>query len=215
MSDSQKARVDRFATRKRADFDSLEADGLGWRGGAVLAWSGMRGVVTLAAAQSLPHSIPYRPQLVLIAFTVAIVTVLVQGGTLPFLIRRLHIIGTDAVSDRAELARLVDEISSVGLATLDNPGLVQDNGEEFDPTVIERVRAEGKTLTESIIELAETERAGPHQQSRALRLRLLRAERAALLDARSTGSHSSRVLKRAQAMLDLEESRLAQLDEEP
>ncbi|WP_111718873.1 sodium:proton antiporter [Homoserinimonas sp. OAct 916] len=215
MSDNQKARVHRFFTRKRADYKSLAAEGLGWRGGAVLAWSGMRGVVTLAAAQSLPHSIPYRSQLVLIAFTVAIVTVLVQGATLPFLITRLHIVGTDAVTDRAELADLLDEISSVGLATLDNPGLIQDNGEQFDPAVIERVRAEGKFLTESIMELPEAESAGPHRQSRALRLAMLRAERAALLDARSTGSHTSRALGRAQAMLDLEESRLAQLDEEP
>ena len=45
----------------------------------------------------------------LIAFTVAIVTLLVQGGTLPLVIRWTGIRGTDRVADRRELATLLDE----------------------------------------------------------------------------------------------------------
>src|SRR5699024_12642364 len=44
----------RFLARRRADVDFATTQGLDWRGGAVLGWSGMRGVVTLAAAQTLP-----------------------------------------------------------------------------------------------------------------------------------------------------------------
>lgn len=66
----------------------------------MLAWSGMRGVLTLAAAQSLPVDFPYRSQLVLIAFVVALVTLVVQGGTLPLLIRVLGIRGTDEEAAR-------------------------------------------------------------------------------------------------------------------
>ena len=88
--------------RRQADDAYLTTEGLGWRGGAALAWAGMRGVVTLAAAQSLPESVPHRAQLILIAFTVAIVTLLGQGATLPVLIRRLRIAGTDAEADRRE-----------------------------------------------------------------------------------------------------------------
>ena len=209
-------RLSRFrllVTRKRADVDFLTSEGLGWRGGAVLAWSGMRGVVTLAAAQSLPTDIPYRPQLVLIAFTVAVVTLLVQGGTLPLLIRALGIVGTDAAADRAELAALIDEISAVGMSTLDNPDLLEANGGEFGPEVIERVREDSIMRGESLAEDAGDGRPGPHQQHRTLRQRVLQAERGALLDARATGAYSSRVMERAQGILDLEESRLAQLDD--
>ena len=204
------ARVRRFLTRKRADVAFLTSEGLGWRGGAILAWSGMRGVVTLAAAQSLPTDIPYRPQLILIAFTVAVVTLLGNGGTLPLLIRKLGIVGTDPTADRAELAGLIDEISSVGLATLDNPELLTENGGDFDQEVIGRARGDSIMRSESVAEL-RTGQPGPHQQHRMLRLRVLEAERAALLDARATGSYSSRVMERAQNILDLEESRLAQL----
>src|SRR5699024_12390831 len=45
---------DLFLARRRADVDFATTQGLDWRGGAVLGWSGMRGVVTLAAAQTLP-----------------------------------------------------------------------------------------------------------------------------------------------------------------
>lgn len=218
VDDDQAARrrkARRFLTRRRADAEFLTSEGLGWRGGAVLAWSGMRGVVTLAAAQSLPSDIPYRPQLVLIAFTVAIVTLLAQGGTLPLLIRSLKITGSDAAADRAELAGLYETIASTGLATLDNPELQQPDGERFSPDVIERVREESLMLSEAVAERSDTDGARPHAQHRALRLLVLQAERAALLDARASGEYSSRVLERAQYMLDLEESRLTQLGDDP
>ena len=204
-------RLRHFLTRRQADVDFLRTEGLGWRGGAVLAWSGMRGVVTLAAAQSLPTSIPYRPQLILIAFTVAVVTLLVQGSTLPLLIRRLGIVGTSLDADRVELAGLLAEIGGLGVSTLDNPELRQDSGEPFDPEVVELVRHDSMLASEAVTELTVTDSVGPLEQRRELRLRVLQAERAALLDARSTGSYSSRITEHAAHMLDLEESRLTQL----
>ncbi|MET1052305.1 MAG: sodium:proton antiporter [Mycetocola sp.] len=207
-----RSRMRRLVTRKRADVDFLASEGLGWRGGAVLAWSGMRGVVTLAAAQSLPTDIPYRPQLILIAFTVAVLTLLLQGGTLPLLIRRLRIVGTDAAADRTELAGLIDEICEVGASSLDDPELLRENGGDFDAAAIERARNDSVMRSESVAEPGDGN-PGPHRQYRILRQRVLQAERAALLDARSTGSYSSRVMERAQTILDLEESRLVQLDQ--
>lgn len=213
-SADRKQRARHFLRRRQADVEFLTTEGLSWRGGAVLAWSGMRGVVTIAAAQSLPLSIPYRPQLILIAFTVAIVTLLGQGGTLPILIRRLRIVGTDADADRAELAGLIAEISQIGREALDRPHLAQEDGTPFDPAVIERVRGDSVDLSEAIAELTDPTAVGPHEQQRALRLHVLQAERTALLDARSTGTYTSRVLARAQELLDLEESRLRHMDED-
>jgi hypothetical protein len=185
----------------------------------VLGWSGMRGVVTLAAAQSLPEdgSVPYRAQLVLIAFTVAVVTLLVQGGTLPWVIRLSGIRGSDRMADRRELAELLDEMGAAGLAVLDDPGFSLPEG-DISAEVVERVRADTSLASESAWERARFESAedgfdrSPHQQYRSLRQEVLRAERQALLEARSGGSYPSRILARAQAMLDLEETRLSQID---
>ena len=75
------------STGGRTTSRMLRDEGLSARGTIVIGWAGMRGVVTLAAAQSLPKETPYYEQLVLIAFTVAIATLLLQGGTLPLVIR--------------------------------------------------------------------------------------------------------------------------------
>jgi Na+/H+ antiporter len=63
---------------------------LGWRQSAVLGWAGMRGVVTLAAALSLPQTMPGRDLMLIAAFTVIFVTVVGQGTTLPWLIRLVN-----------------------------------------------------------------------------------------------------------------------------
>lgn len=203
----RKAAVSRSLARRTADLDFLEREGLGWRGGSVLAWAGMRGVVTIAAAQSLPLTTPYRAELVLIAFTVAIVTLLLQGGTLPLVIRLSRVGGTDEDAARTELANLVAEISSTGVAALDDPELRTDGNRPFDAEVVDRVRAGSLIRVESAAEQTDAG-VGPHEQYRQLRRRVLDAERDALLDARAAGSYSSEVLAKAQRMLDLEESRL-------
>ena len=57
----------------------------------IVGWAGMRGVVTLAAAFVIPEDAPYREVLLLIAFTVVAGTLLLQGLTLPWFARRLHV----------------------------------------------------------------------------------------------------------------------------
>jgi monovalent cation/hydrogen antiporter len=176
----------------------------------VLGWAGMRGVVTLAAAQSLPEETPYRPQLILIAFTVAVTTLLVQGGTLPWLIRRTGIRGTDAAADGRTFATLLDELGAAGVAVLDEP-----REQPVDDDVVQRVRSDTLLSAQAAWERAESDGEAPSPQSqyRMLRREVLDAQRDALLEARSAGTYPSRILSRAQAMLDLEETRLEQMGE--
>jgi monovalent cation/hydrogen antiporter len=62
-----------------------------WRESFVKSWAGMRGVVTLAAALAVPAQVPGRDLMLLCAFAVILVTVLVQGTTIGWLIRVLNI----------------------------------------------------------------------------------------------------------------------------
>ena len=73
--------------------------GVPWQVPALVSWAGMRGVVTLAAVFLLPESTPYREVLVLIAWVVAAGTLLVQGSTLPALVRWLGLRGPDPAQD--------------------------------------------------------------------------------------------------------------------
>jgi NhaP-type Na+/H+ or K+/H+ antiporter len=206
-----------YAQREN-NLEQARAEEFGWRGAVVLSWSGMRGVVTLAAAQSLPLTFHYRAQLILIAFTVAVVTLLLQGGTLPLVIRLTGIEGNDRVADRRSLATLLDELSSTGIGVLDSPELTLPGGEKISPDVIEKVRADSLLVVESAWERADhgADADGlaqsPQRQYRELRREVLRAERDALLEARSSGAYASRILSRAQTMLDFEETRLEAID---
>lgn len=208
----------RQVERRQNDVAQLKAEGLDRRGAVVLGWAGMRGVVTLAAAQSLPAETPYREQLILIAFTVALVTLLLQGGTLPLVIRLVKIQGADRAADRRELATLLDEMSAAGLEALDDPSFELPDGQAVNAEVLERVRTDTLLATQTAWERAEhaDDEDGilrsPHQQYRALRREVLTAERDVLLDARSRGAYPSRILERAQSLLDQEESRLEQLE---
>jgi Na+/H+ antiporter len=74
----------------RARKDS-EAEPVGWRERTIASWAGMRGVVTLAAVLALPAGFPERDRLIFIAFVVITVTLLLQGLTLPLLVRRLAV----------------------------------------------------------------------------------------------------------------------------
>jgi len=216
--EKRQQRFARAVDRRQNDISQLRDEGLDARGTIVIGWAGMRGVVTLAAAQSLPKETPYYEQLVLIAFTVAIATLLLQGGTLPLVIRWTKIRGTDRAADRRELAELLDEMVSAGIETLENPDFELPNGQKVDGSVLERVRQDTLIASQAAWERAEHADSddgildSPHQQYRDLRREVLQAERAVLLEARSRGSYPSRILTRAQSLLDLEEARLEQID---
>jgi monovalent cation/hydrogen antiporter len=83
---------------------------LGWA--FVLGWAGMRGIVSLAAALSLPESVlagapfPARDLILFITFAVILVTLLGQGLTLPWFIRRLHVADADAGDAPHAMARV-------------------------------------------------------------------------------------------------------------
>jgi CPA1 family monovalent cation:H+ antiporter len=68
---------------------------LGWRQASVLGWAGMRGVVTLAVALTLPEAMPGRDFMLVAAFAVILVTVIIQGASLGWLIRRVRPVDGD------------------------------------------------------------------------------------------------------------------------
>ena len=206
----RRKRAQRIYAIRRADLEHGRSERIDWRGGVVLGWSGMRGVVTLAAAQSLPEDTPYRSQLILIAFTVAVVTLVGQGGTLPALIRVLKIRGADEVEDTRELAKLLDELSYAGLVVLEDTSEIV--GHPVDPDIIERVRQSSFLRAEAAWERARESVSDPNENPnrtyRELRLAVIAAERSKLLGARRSGTYPSRILARAEGLLDAEETRL-------
>ncbi|HWD05577.1 MAG TPA: Na+/H+ antiporter [Amycolatopsis sp.] len=177
-----------------------------WRYSAVIAWAGMRGVVTLAAAFVLPADTPQRAVLVLAAFTVVAGTLVVQGMTLPSLIRRLRLPRPDPAEDALQEAAVVNDMTRAALAKLEEITTPDD-----PPDVIERLRDRLQYRADTAWEqlgrqsaLAET----PSDAYRRLRLQLLEVDREQFLLARDNGTADDTVLRRVLARLDIEESLL-------
>ena len=106
-----------------------------WQYPAVIGWAGMRGVVTLAAVFLLPAETEHRPALVMVAFVVTVGTLLVQGLTLPVLVRRLGLRPPDPHEDNLEEAKVHQAASDAGLAYLQE----QEAG-RISESVMERLR---------------------------------------------------------------------------
>jgi CPA1 family monovalent cation:H+ antiporter len=178
----------------------------------VLAWSGMRGGVSLAAALALPltthagRPFPDRDLIVFLTFAVIFSTLVVQGLSLPLLIRRLGITG-DGSEDAEELrARLA--ATKAALAHIDTLG-----AEEWtrDDTV-ERMRGTYEYRRRRLAARAgKIEDDGYEDRSEAYQTmvqRVIGAQREALIGLRNEGTISNEVMHRLFTELDLEESRL-------
>jgi Na+/H+ antiporter len=182
-----------------------------WRHVTVVAWAGMRGVVSLAAAAAVPESMPGRDLVLLLAFTVTVGTLLVQGTTLPLLIRALDVRGTEEHHDALAEARAARSAASAATDRLDE--LVDDEDTDAPEHVVDRLR----TLTErrgqaAWERLGQQETENATSSYRRLRLEMLEAERKVYVAARDSGEIDDEVLDRVLTELDLEEARLSARD---
>ena len=176
----------------------------------LLGWAGMRGVVTLAAAFIIPEATPHREVLLLIAFTVVAGTLLIQGLSLPWLTRRLGVPSPDPMDDALARATLLQQASKAGLAELDS--LQTDDVHGVAALIRERVEQRNFAAWERLGTTADEE--SPSELYARLRQAMIDAERARVLEIRSSGSTPSEVVADVLAMLDIEESMLEQAGEE-
>jgi monovalent cation/hydrogen antiporter len=185
-----------------------------WQMRVVGSWSGMRGAVSLAAALALPlhvhggDPLPGRDLIQFITFSLILVTVVGEGLTLPWLIRRLGVVedGTDEENEEIR-ARLV--IARAAIERVNELGL--ENWTNDD--TIERVRRlyEFRRRRFKIQAGKVEDEDGLEDRSLAYQ-RLLHevyaAQRAELVRLRNESEISADVMRRVERELDLEESRL-------
>jgi CPA1 family monovalent cation:H+ antiporter len=182
-----------------------------WQVSTVVAWAGMRGVVTLAAVFLLPANTPERALLSLAAFTVVAGTLLIQGLTLPWLVRRLRLLGPDAAEDALQTAGLVTDAARAGLAVLD-----ELMTEDDPPEVLNQLRERASRRSNQIWEQlgrSQSELEPPAATYRRLRLQMLSAERSSIVQARDRGVYDDEVLRAALSAIDMEESLLDRIQD--
>ncbi|KUF06615.1 sodium:proton antiporter [Leucobacter sp. G161] len=205
--------------RAQADLDHEIEQQLGWRDGVVLTWSAMRGVVTLAAAQSISTDVPYRPQIILIAFLVAVATLLLHGLTLPAVIKWLWPRGVKSGVDNTEVEALSHDLVDAGLEAIDDELTVETDDPDRvmtpDP-IVQRAKIATKAALGPlalrfhetgavVVPTAET----PAESYLRLTRIALEAQRATLSEERAIGRYSSKALRAAGLALDAQEARLS------
>lgn len=181
--------------RRKADLDYLAAEKLGWREGGILVWAGMRGAVTIAAAQSLPSGAPYRSLVVLVATFVAVGTLVAQGSTLASLAKRLGLNEGHTTADPALWDALQAELDAAAVDKFVR------NGNEHALAVVEKIRTR----------LDRSDRSdgadGRYSAARlsAVRLQVIEAQRSKLLKLRNVGTYPSALMDDALAQLDAQQ----------
>jgi Na+/H+ antiporter len=183
----------------------------GWRERLLSAWSGMRGSVSLAAALAIPltaagEPFPQRDLIIFLTFAVIFATLVLQGLTLPALIRRLGV-RDDGGAEREELgARL--KAARAALARLD--GLRDEEWTRSDTA--ERMRGMYEyRLRRFGAQAGKVEDDGYEDRSVAYQrmvLEVIAAQRLEIVRLRREGAISSEIMHRIERELDLEESRL-------
>ncbi|MFI7599568.1 cation:proton antiporter [Actinoplanes sp. NPDC049681] len=176
---------------------------------AVIAWAGMRGVVTLAAALTLRGIAKVPGDLfVFVAFAVIVLTLLVQGTTLPMLSRRLGVHEDTSAEDALAEASVQHAASRAALERLEAAA------DGAPASVVDRLRALTDSRSNNAWErLGSQVQETPSAAYGRLRREMITAERHVFKIARNEGRISEEVLNRAQRELDLEESQLNRSDD--
>lgn len=182
-----------------------------WRVPTLLSWAGMRGVVTLATALALPATLDGeaypRDLFVWLAFAVIMVTLVLQGMTLPTMARLLKIPPDDRTQDVLAEATVQQAASRAARQKL------EENCETAPQHVVERLRGLTESRTNAAWERLGTSRETPSAAYVRLRRIMLSAERDVFRKARDDGRIPEETLVRAQREMDLEESMLERSEE--
>ncbi|HTK22978.1 MAG TPA: Na+/H+ antiporter [Gaiella sp.] len=184
-----------------------------WTYPAFISWNGMRGAVTIAAALVVPLTtdagtpFPDRDLIVFLSFCVVLATLVVQGLSLPALIRALRLEEDDGGAE-AEDAMARVRAAEAALARLDE--LVREDW-VLDDTA-ERIRGAYRFRIDRFSARIDPDGDGRIERQslkyQKLRHELLDAERRAVVELRNTGEISDEVMRRVEHDLDLEVSRL-------
>jgi monovalent cation/hydrogen antiporter len=183
-----------------------------WQHVAITSWAGMRGVVSLAAAFALPlvlsdgNPFPGRDYILFFAFSVILTTLVLQGLTLPYLIRKLGITHDGEADEEERRARL--EANKAAIELIEK---LRAN-DKFSPESVDRLRAEYDERVDQLQLCAENpddcrgEIATPQYQR--LQREALGVERQTIIRLRNERVINDDALRRIQRDLDLAEARL-------
>jgi CPA1 family monovalent cation:H+ antiporter len=171
----------------------------------VVSWAGLRGAVSLAAALALPTGFPERNLIILVTFAVILVTLVGQGLTLPYVLRKAAWDGSEPDGDEPTIARTaayqagLEEIERARMRWTTHGPLL----DRLESGLRDRTR---HLATEDPDETAE--RRQERIEHEEIQRGVIGAQRTAIIDLRDRGEINDLVLRAIEKELDLEELRM-------
>lgn len=206
-----------LARRLHRARDSYEDIPVTWRETVVMWWSGMRGVASVALALAIPYTVdgggdfPARGEIVFIAFAVVLATLVLQGLTLPWLVRRLRV-EADSAAEEAMERELAARVMRAARERLREIARTERLSEELVEQLARRVFDLGARISPDVVDDERREshrrRAGRIKQVQRVHGELLSAARHEVLAMRGEAGADPQVVDRVLRELDMRSLRL-------
>jgi Na+/H+ antiporter len=201
-------------TRFMSRFIKVEDRNPGWKGPFIAGWAGMRGVVSLAAALSIPLFVngaelfPYRNLILFITFIVILVTLVFQGLTLPWIIRKIKLEDKFSVLPVEEQ----DIIIQKKMAHISLEHLKENHGEEISKNqhlnnLIDKLELDMKFLAQPDQNEAEDDSRTNYRQ---IYLKLLEHQRLWLDEMNQRTEFDEELIRKYLSIIDMEEFKVRQ-----
>lgn len=202
-------------TRFMSHFITVATDNPGWREPVVLGWAGMRGVVSLAAALSIPlmmgpnQPFPQRQLILFITFVVILVTLVFQGLTLPWVIKKVNIEAEpDHIPEEKQATIIQRKLAITALNFLTDTYPAESINNTHVANLRSRLEA-SQTYFSSV--LANDEREIEYNAMAEhihIALSLLNQQRSFLHQMNQKGEFDEDIIRKYLYLLDLEETKL-------
>ncbi|MFC0544831.1 Na+/H+ antiporter [Kutzneria chonburiensis] len=171
-----------------------------WKISTVLSWTGMRGVVTLAAAAAIPENTPGWAYIQFVAFVITVGTLLSQGISLPWLIRALKIQQPEDHTQERRARKAAAKAAKAMLSDLVPAEIPVEQRKLFGQRMHQMMQMRDRMIEQD-----------PSQEGAITRVRreMLARQREVLVAERSAGRLDDAVMRKVMRELDLEEAMLA------
>lgn len=182
----------------------------GWKGPIIFGWAGMRGVVSLAAALSIPiviqagHPFPHRNLILFITFIVILVTLVLQGLTLPWIIRKVNLEDNQSIPGQKQEIIIQKKLAQYSLQYLEDK---YDNGLSHNDH-LDNLRSKLKTdlkLLSEELDHTNTTNESTRSDYHSIYLEVLEHQRTLLNHMNHRAEFDEELIRKYLALIDLEE----------
>jgi monovalent cation/hydrogen antiporter len=204
-------------TRIAGRFITVADRNPGWKIPIVFGWSGMRGVVSLAAALSIPvlvqpgQSFPYRNLILIITFIVILVTLVFQGLTLPWLIRKIKIEQRpSSLTEEEQVLKIRKAITEASLKFLEQVHQGEHQRNEHMKNLSAKLKTDLSVFAQDVQDFNRTSRE-QLVGFQAVYVKLLDEQRKTLHRLNVNDEYDEELIRKYLSLVDLEETKLREL----